>query len=215
MTRAQHSHTHSGVAQGAFARHVSLCRELVASSGAEDVLRSLEETTFHLVDYHNYSKDKALPLFRSRIFDSVIRGQWLELFWVEVECHKVDLSHTRGDAHWERVTLKKCNVDRLLAKVVARGSTFESCRFWDSLLEDCVFERCTFTRCDFRGSRFRRASFVDCRFADVDLARVTWEDTVSFQITGDWHGAPMPLPSGPTGYSAPDGVTSKDFDDSG
>ncbi len=196
MTRTETCHKHDGTPQGGFALFVSNCRSLVPAIASGLAVGSLEETIFHLVDYSNYSGDRTLPLFRCRLFDSVIRGMFLHLSWVDVECTKLDLAHTRGTADWKKVIFRRCNVNRLMSRVHATDSTFERTRFRESVLEDCVFERCIFSRCDLLGSRFRRASFIDCHFDDVDVSETLWWDPKVIQISGTWHGAPIPLPNG-------------------
>ena len=194
MTRTETCHKHDGTPQGAFALFVSKCRELMSAAAGGLAVGSLDEAVFHCVEYHNYTEDRTLPLFRCRLFDSTVRGMFLHLSWIDVECTKLDLAHTAGTADWQKVTLKRCNVDRFMSKVHAVDCVFERTRFRESLLEDCVFERCTFTRCDLRDCRFGRASFIDCHFQDVDLSGVAWSDPKVIQIAGTWHGSPMPLP---------------------
>jgi uncharacterized protein YjbI with pentapeptide repeats len=196
VTRTDTCHKHDGTPQGAFAVFVSNCRNLMPTISASRSADTLDEAVFHSIEYHNYTQDRTLPLFRCRLFDSTIRGQFLQMLWIDVQCSKVDLAHSAGTVDWQQVVLKRCNVDRFMVELHATDCSFEQSRFRESEFRDCVFERCTFSRCDFSGSRFHGASFIDCQFDDVDLSRVLWWDPKVVQIGGTWHGSPIPLPNG-------------------
>lgn len=198
MTRTETCHKHDGTPQGAFALFVSRCRGLLpAITDGGLAVDSLDQEVFHSVEYHNYSDDRTLPLLRCHLLDSMIRGMFLHLTWLDVACTKLDMAHTAGTATWQKVVLRRCNVDRFhTLKLRAVDCVFERTRFRESVLEDCTFERCTFTRCDLRDCRFLGASFVDCHFNDVDLSGVLWSQSKIIQIAGTWRGTPIPLPVG-------------------
>jgi uncharacterized protein YjbI with pentapeptide repeats len=128
------------------------------------------------------------PLRDCVIEKSAIEGQVFWMSWNRVSMHRVDLSHTGGEAHWTECDFEKVKFHRLHASISLADCIFDGCDFNGSVWKEPFFIGCTFRRLSLKGLALQGATFIACRFEDVDLGESRWYESKTLEIRGSWKG---------------------------
>lgn len=77
-----------------------------------------------------------------------------------------------------------------LARLEARGCTFDACRFTGASLQGAAFRNAAFLNCDFAGARATEAGFAQCTFTGCKLtgasfAAGAWNDVKAVSCIAD------------------------------